>query len=110
MRWVYLGRGPLVRPHRRKSFMRSPFSKGPSVRGVLQSLTLTQLNSARIINYAATKKDVCKFATMQQIRGHRKKKNPKKIKKMLQIWQNCNRVRTLLKRFPVKNTKIAARG
>jgi hypothetical protein len=34
MRWVYLGRGPLVRPHRRKGFMRSPFSKGPSVRGV----------------------------------------------------------------------------
>ena len=32
MRWVYLGRGPLVRPHRRKGFMRSPFSKGPSVR------------------------------------------------------------------------------
>jgi hypothetical protein len=35
MRWVYLGRGPLVRPHRRKGFMGSPFSKGPSVRGVL---------------------------------------------------------------------------
>ena len=34
MRWVYLGRGPLVRPHRRKSFIVSPFSKGPSVRGV----------------------------------------------------------------------------
>ena len=27
MRWVYLGRGPLVRPHRRKSFIVSPFSK-----------------------------------------------------------------------------------
>ena len=36
MRWVYLGRGPLVRPHRRKGFMGSPFSKGPSVRGVTQ--------------------------------------------------------------------------
>ena len=35
MRWVYLGRGPLVRPHRRKGFMGSPFSKGPSVRGVV---------------------------------------------------------------------------
>ena len=34
MRWVYLGPGSLVRPHRRKSFMVSPFSKGPSVRGV----------------------------------------------------------------------------
>ena len=34
MRWVYLGRGPLVRPHRRKGFIVSPFSKGPSVRGV----------------------------------------------------------------------------
>ena len=34
MRWAYLGPGPLVRPHRRKSFIVSPFSKGPSVRGV----------------------------------------------------------------------------
>ncbi len=38
MRWVYLGRGPLVRPHRRKSFMGSPF-EGPSVRGVGRSPT-----------------------------------------------------------------------
>ncbi len=37
MRWVYLGPGPLVRPHRRKSFILSPFSKGPSVRGVVHA-------------------------------------------------------------------------
>ena len=39
MRWVYLGPGPLVRPHRRKRFIVSPFSKGPSVRGVGETRT-----------------------------------------------------------------------
>ena len=34
MRWAYLGPGSLVRPHRRKGFILSPFSKGLSVRGV----------------------------------------------------------------------------
>ena len=53
MRWVYLGRGPLVRPHRRKSFILSPFSKGPSVRGVTRwdSIYPRRISQLRIVEF-----------------------------------------------------------